>query len=96
MTVTCNFEGGDPDMDNNPAERVPRTVAIGRKNWMFAGSDAGAERAAVIYSLVASCRLCRIDPFAYLRDVLDRVSTHPASQITELTPPSWAETPPHF
>ena len=56
---------------------------------MFAGSDAGAERAAIIYSLVASCKLCRIDPFAYLRDVLDRVSTHPARRIIELTPLGW-------
>ena len=77
---------------NNLAERVLRTVAIGRKNWQFAGSDAGAERAAVIYSLVATCKLCHIDPFAYLRDVLDRVSTHPASQIADLTPAGWAET----
>ena len=56
---------------------------------MFAGSDAGAERAAVIYSLVATCKLCHIDPFAYLRDVLDRVSTHPARRIAELTPSGW-------
>ena len=74
---------------NNLSERVLRIVAIGRKNWMFAGSDAGAERAAVIYSLVATCKLCHIDPFAYLRDVLDRVSTHPARRITELTPSGW-------
>ena len=60
-----------------------------RKNWMFAGSDAGAERAAIIYSLVASCKLCRIDPFAYLRDVLDRVSVHLASRIAELMPSGW-------
>jgi transposase len=82
-------EDGDLDIDNNLSERVLRTVAIGRKNWLFAGSDAGAERAAIIYSLVASCKLCEIDPFEYLRDVLDRVSTHPASKIAELTPPSW-------
>ncbi|UCD51639.1 MAG: transposase domain-containing protein [Phycisphaerales bacterium] len=51
--------------------------------------DAGAERAAIIYSLVATCKLHHIDPFAYLRDVLDRVSTHPASRIAELTPSDW-------
>ena len=82
-------EDGDLDIDNNLAERVLRIVAIGRKNWLFAGSDAGAERAAIIYSLVASCKLCEIDPFEYLRDVLDRVSTHPASKIAELTPSGW-------
>ena len=80
---------GDLAIDNNLSERVLRTVAIGRKNWLFAGSDAGAERAAIIYSLVATCKLCHIDPFAYLRDVLDRVSTHPASGIAELTPSAW-------
>ena len=79
-------EDGDLDIDNNLAERVLRIVAIGRKNWLFAGSDAGAERATIIYSLVASCKLCEINPSEYLRDVLDRVSTHPASKIAELIP----------
>jgi transposase len=64
---------------------------IGRKNWLFAGSDNGGKRAAVIYSLVASCKLCGIDPFVYLRDVLDRVSIHPASRIAELTPSGWKQ-----
>jgi transposase len=82
-------DDGDLAIDNNLAERVLRTVAIGRRNWLFAGSDAGAERAAVIYSLIASCKLCEINPFAYLRDVLDSVSTHPASRIAELTPSHW-------
>jgi transposase len=76
-------------IDNNLAERVLRMVVIGRKNWLFAGSDNGGKRAAIIYSLVASCKLCGIDPFVYLRDVLDRVSTHPASRIGELTPSHW-------
>ncbi len=58
-------------------------------NWVFAGSDAGAERAAIIYSLVAICKLYSVDPFAYLRDVLGRVITHPARRIVELTPSSW-------
>ncbi len=66
-------------------------VAVGRKNWMFAGSDAGGQRAAIIYSLVASCKLCQIDPFAYLRDVIERVSTHPAKHIAALTPRNWKE-----
>ena len=71
---------------NNLAEHVLRIVAIGRKNWLFAGSDAGAERAAIIYSLIASCKLCEIDSLKYLRDVLKHISTHPASKIAELTP----------
>ena len=83
------IDDGDLAIDNNLAERVLRAVAIGRRNWLFAGSDAGAERAAIIYSLIASCKLCEIDPFEYLRDVLDRVSTHPTSEIAELTPSHW-------
>jgi hypothetical protein len=78
------IDDGDLDIDNNLAERVLRIVAVGRKNWLFAGSDAGAERAAIIYSLVATCKLFEIDPFQYLRDVLDRISTHPASRIAEI------------
>ena len=90
------LDDGDLEIDNNLSERVLRTVAIGRKNWLFAGSDEGAKRAAVIYSLIATCKLCRIDPFAYLRDVLDRVSTHPARRIAELIPSRWAQTSPHL
>jgi hypothetical protein len=77
-------------IDNNAAERALRAVAIGRKNWLFAGSPAGGERAATLYSLVSSCRLAGIDPFFYLKDVITRVSTHPASRIDELTPRGWA------
>lgn len=76
-------------IDNNLAERVLLMVVIGRKNWLFAGSDSGGERAAVIYSLVASCKLCGIDPFAYLCDVIDRVSIHPAKEISQLVPANW-------
>lgn len=78
-------------IDNNLAERTLRTVAIGRKNWLFAGSENGAKRAAVIYSLVASCKLCGHDPYAYFRDVLSKISTHPVSQIDALLPSHWVE-----
>jgi transposase len=77
------------DIDNNTSERTLRMVVIGRKNYMFAGSEAGAVRAAIIYSLVASCKLNGIDPFAYFRDVLEKVSTHPAEAIDELLPSNW-------
>ena len=77
------------DIDNNLSERTLRMVVIGRKNYMFAGSEAGAWRAAIIYSLVASCKLNEIDPFRYFRDVLARVSTHPANKIDELLPGEW-------
>ena len=77
------------DIDNNISERILRMVVIGRKNYMFAGSEAGAWRAAIIYSLVASCKLNGIDPFAYFRDVLEKVSIHPADKIDELLPSNW-------
>jgi transposase len=80
------------EIDNNLAERTLRMVAVGRKNWMFAGSEAGAERAAIIYSLVASCKLNDIDPFAYFRDVLEKVTTWPASKIDDLLPSNWKKT----
>jgi len=77
------------DIDNNISERTLRMVVIGRKNYMFAGSESGAWRAAIIYSLVASCKLNGLDPFAYFRDVLERVSIHPADKIDELLPSNW-------
>lgn len=80
------------DIDNNLAERTLRMVAVGRKNWMFAGSEAGARRAAVIYSLVASCKLNGIDPFAYFKDVLEKVTTCPAGEIDTLLLSNWKKT----
>jgi hypothetical protein len=76
-------------IDNNSCERAMRTVCIGRKNWLFAGSIAGGERAATIYSLTVTCRRLGIEPFAYLRDLIERVSSHPMSRIAELTPRGW-------
>jgi transposase len=64
-------------------------VVIGRKNYLFAGSEAGAWRASIIYSLVASCKLNGIDPYAYFNDVLRKISTHPASKIDHLLPSNW-------
>jgi hypothetical protein len=83
------LEDGRLLIDNNNAERQLRTVAVGRKSWLFAGSFEGARRAAVLYSLIQSCRLVGVSPFAYLRDVLRRVATHPQSRIQELTPKGW-------
>ena len=77
-------------LDNNTAERVLRRVAIGRKNWLFAGTDKAAERSCVIYSLLASCRMHNVNPFDYLRDVLLRVS-HPAADVLALTPKHWKQ-----
>jgi transposase len=86
-----NIYVDDPmlDIDNNLSERTLRMVVIGRKNYLFAGSEAGAWRAAIIYSLVASCKLNEIDPFRYFKDVLSRVSIHPADKIDELLPSEW-------
>jgi transposase len=85
------LENGILGIDNSVSERVIKLVALGRKNWLFSGSDEGAQRAAILYSLIASCKLCGIDPFVYLRDVLERINTHPANRIDELTPPQWKE-----
>ena len=79
-------EDGRVEMDNNAAERALRGVALGRKNYLFAGSDAGGERAAAIYSLLGSAKLNGIDPEAYLSSVLRRIADHPITRITELLP----------
>jgi len=76
-------------IDNNHSERQIKQLVIGRKNWMFAGSEDGAENAAILYSLVVSCKLAGVDPFAYFRDVLLRIHTHPAERIAELIPREW-------
>jgi len=78
-------------IDNNLAENTLRGVALGRSNWVFCGSPAGGRRAAILYSLVVSCKLQGIDPFAYIRDVLARIRTTPMSRIDELTPRGWKQ-----
>ena len=82
-------EDGRIPIDNNPMERELRSIAIGRKNWLFAGSPEGGRRAAILFTIMACCRREKLDPFIYLRDVLVRVATHPASQVAELTPATW-------
>lgn len=84
-------EHGFLPIDNNAAERALRCVAVGRKNWEFAGSDDGGRRAAIFYTIVATCKLHGVDPEAYIADVLDRVATHPQSKIAELFPQNWAK-----
>ena len=81
-------------MDNSAAERALRTVALGRKNYLFAGSDAGGERAAAIYSLLGTAKLNGCDPELYLRSVLERVADHPITRIHELMP--WNLLTPRF
>jgi hypothetical protein len=76
-------------IDNHVSERQIKQLVIGRKNWMFAGSEDGARNAAILFSLVVSCKLAGVDPFAYLKDVLTRISTHPADRVDQLLPRNW-------
>jgi transposase len=84
-------ERGFLNIDNNAAERALRGVALGRRNWLFAGSDDGGQNAAVLYSIVATCKQLGIEPFTYLRDLLTRLPEHPADRHNELLPAAWAE-----
>jgi transposase len=79
-------EDGRVEMDNNAAERALRAVALGRKNYLFAGSEAGGERAAAIYSLIGSAKLSGVNPEAYLTALLRRIADHPVKRIEELLP----------
>lgn len=84
------LEDGRIPIDNNACERAIRPIAIGRRNWLFAGSMRGGRAAAVVFSLAESCRLAGIDPLDYFADVLVRVGTHPASKVDDLLPENWA------
>ena len=80
------LDDGRLDMSNNAAERAIRPLTLGRKNWIFAGSDAGGDRAAAIYTLVETAKLNGLDPEAYLRDVIGRIADHPINRIADLLP----------
>jgi len=82
-------EDGDLKPDNNAAENAIRPLVVGRKNWLFAGSDNGGRTAAVLASLVASCKQHGLDPFVYLRDVLTRIAATPVSQLVQFLPDRW-------
>jgi transposase len=86
VALTRYGEDGRLEIDNNAAERALRAVALGRKNWLFAGSDDGGERAAAIYTLIGTAKLSGLDPEGYLRHVLERIAEHPISRIEELLP----------
>jgi transposase len=79
------------EIDNNAAERALRAVAIGRKNYLFFGSDVGGETAAVLYTFTQTCRGLGIEPWRYLREVLERLPSHPPERLTELLPDEWAK-----
>jgi transposase len=78
-------------LTNNAAERALRGIALGRKAWLFAGSDRGGERAAVVYSLIVTAKLNDVDPQAWLADVLARIAEHPIRRLDELLPWNWRE-----
>jgi transposase len=83
------LEDGRICMSNNAAERALRGIALGRKSWLFAGSDRGGQRAAAIYSLIVTAKMNDVDPQAWLADVLARIAEHPAHRIDELLPWNW-------
>jgi transposase len=87
---------GDLEIDNNAAERSLRGVAVGRKNWMFFGSDNGGRTAAILTSFTTTCKRLDIDPWVYLRDIFARISAHKQSRLVELLPDKWrvGRTPP--
>lgn len=80
---------GKLNIDNNPVENQVRPVAIGRKNYLFAGSHEAAKRSAMLYSLMGTCKLHGINPFIWLRDVLQRIASHPINKIEDLLPHNW-------
>jgi transposase len=86
---TIFLDDGRVCLSNNAAERALRGIALGRKCWLFAGSDRGGERAATMYSLIVTAKMNDIDPQAWLADVLARIASHPASRLDELLPWNW-------
>lgn len=90
VALTRFTEQGFLNIDNNAAERALRAVALGRKNFLFAGSDAGGHTAAVLYTMTQTCRRHGIDPFVYLKDVLERLPNSPLNDLPQFLPDRWA------
>jgi hypothetical protein len=86
---TLFLDDGRVCMSNNAAERGLRGVALGRKSWLFCGSDRGGRRAADMYSLIVTAKMNGVDPQAWLADVLKRIAAHPAHRLDELLPWNW-------
>jgi transposase len=87
------LEDGRIEIDNNAAERALRPIAVGRKNWLFAGSERGGRAAATFFTLLESARRNGVNPFVYLRDVLERLPSHPINRIDDLLPDRWKPSP---
>ena len=90
------LEHGEVEIDNNLVENAIRPTAIGKKNWLFFGSAEAGQRSAVMYTLMANCRLHGVEPYAYLKDVLERLPRTTNKQVAQLTPRNWksAQQPP--
>jgi len=89
----CHYtKDGMLNPDNNPVERSIRPVAVGRRNYLFAGSHKGAERLAMIYSLMGTCKLNNVNPYEWLKDVLDKINSWPINRVHELLPHNWKAT----
>jgi hypothetical protein len=87
--LTAYVDDGRLEISNNAAENAIRPVTLGRKNWLFAGSDAGGDRAAIFYTLIRSAKLNGLEPEAWLRDVLTCIGEHPINRVVELLPWTW-------
>ena len=94
VALTRFVDDGRLEISNNAAERAIRPLTLGRKNYLFAGSDAGGRRAAILYTLIETARFNGIDPEAWLTDVIARIADHLISKIHEMLPWAWAENPP--
>ncbi|WKN41685.1 IS66 family transposase [Tunicatimonas pelagia] len=88
-TLSLYTTDGRLEIDNNLIENTIRPIALGRKNYLFAGSHAAAQRIAVFYSLLGSCKLHGIEPYSYLKDILERLPDHPINEIEDLLPHRW-------
>jgi hypothetical protein len=88
---TLFLDDGRVCLSNNAAERALRGIALGRKSWLFCGSDRGGRRAAAMYSLIVTAKMNGVDPQAWLADVLARIATHPAHRLDELLPWNWTQ-----
>ena len=94
IALTRYLDDGDLPIDNNRTERSLRGIAVGRNNWTFLGSDRGGKTMAILRSFVSSCELNKVDPFAWFRDVLGRISSHSIQKLDELLPHNWAAAQP--
>jgi hypothetical protein len=92
VAFTLFLDDGRVCLSNNAAERALRGIALGRRSWMFCGSDRGGQRAAALYSLIVTAKMNDLDPQAWLADVLARIATYPAHRLDELLPWNWAPT----